>query len=93
MPYYAKDTGSGQSLIIDDQTGATIAVCYNPAHAPILAHRFNVFEAMTSALEQCQAVLGDHVRGYDNPDEEPSAEAEAYNSAKEALQEATAPVI
>ena len=35
--YYHSDTSSGQSLIIDEQTGRTVAVAYDPKDAPLLA--------------------------------------------------------
>lgn len=36
--WYAKVSGGGsQGLVVDEQTGSTIAVTYDPAHAGLLA--------------------------------------------------------
>ncbi|USM11460.1 hypothetical protein vBCbaSRXM_15 [Citromicrobium phage vB_CbaS-RXM] len=35
--WYAAGTGNHQGLVIDRATGANIAVCYDKAHAPMIA--------------------------------------------------------
>lgn len=35
--WYSKNTSSGQALVIDEATGANIAVAYDPQHGALLA--------------------------------------------------------
>jgi hypothetical protein len=44
--WYAKTTSAGQGLVIDETTGATIAVTYAPEHAPLVAAAPKLLEAV-----------------------------------------------
>ena len=48
--YYHKTTSSDQGLVIDEQTGRTVAVVYDAKDAPLLA-------AAPALLKACQAAL------------------------------------
>lgn len=46
-PWYAKTTAGGhQGLVIDEKTGATVALTYDPAHAPLVAELPAMLEAL-----------------------------------------------
>lgn len=47
MSWYAKNTSSGQGLVIDEKDGRTVAVAYDQKDTPLLA----ASEEMLSALE------------------------------------------
>lgn len=50
-PWYAKPTSGDQALIIDERTGANIAVVYNKRHAPAIAAQPDVLEALIAFSE------------------------------------------
>ena len=52
-----------------------------------MIHCANRLPKLVEALRKCQAALKDHVQ-YDNPEEEPSLEAEGFNAACSALADA-----
>lgn len=53
--WYAKLTNVGspgeQGLVIDETTGASIAVTYDAKHAAVIAHAVNMFPKLLAALE------------------------------------------
>jgi len=52
VQWHAANTGSHQGLIIDETTGANIAVTYNAEHAPFIVTACNSYAALVEALEQ-----------------------------------------
>jgi hypothetical protein len=51
MNWYVGKTGNHQGLVIDEETGANIAVAYDKVHAPLLAAAPEVLEALKEARE------------------------------------------
>ncbi len=60
--WYVANTGSHQGLIIDENTGRTIAVAYDKADAPLIA-------AAPDLLAACQVVRA-AIRGFSRLDDE-----------------------
>lgn len=58
--WYVAETGNHQGLVIDESTGANIAVAYDKAHAPLIAA---APEAM-QLLEQARSMLEDLENGF-----------------------------
>ena len=52
--WYVKNTGSGQSLIIEEGSGKNIAVAYDPENGPILAAAPVLLEACMAALAELE---------------------------------------
>ncbi len=48
--WHESKTGNHQGLILDE-TGSTIAVCYDKANAPIIVQAVNSYAALVAALE------------------------------------------
>ena len=48
MRWYTANTGNHQGLVIDEETGANIAVTYDKAHGPLVAEA----PAMLAALQE-----------------------------------------
>jgi len=60
-PVYSAVTGGGhQGLVIEEETGRTVALTYDPNDAPRIARAVNrdaAFEAMVAALKGAQSAL------------------------------------
>ncbi len=52
--WYVASTGNHQGLIIDEETGENIAVCYDKADAPLLA----VAPELLEVLRECADFMG-----------------------------------
>lgn len=50
--WYPADTGNHQGLIICETTGANIAVCYDKAHAPLIAAAPQMLAALRHILNE-----------------------------------------
>jgi len=46
-----------QGLVIDEQTGANIAVTYDPKDASLIVHRVNIYDELLNALEDATAFV------------------------------------
>lgn len=51
VQWYAANTGNHQGLIIDEKTGANIAVTYNAEHAAFIVTACNSHAALVDALQ------------------------------------------
>lgn len=55
--WYTAETGNHQGLIIDEQTGANIAVTYDKAHAPLIAAAPELLAALEGLRNACRQAL------------------------------------
>ena len=67
--WHVSNTGNHQGLVIDENTGETIAVTYKAENAPLVAKAPELLEKLKSLLETYEQVLTDHVYDEDNGDE------------------------
>lgn len=83
MNWYVGKTGTHPGLVINEATGANVAVVYDDKHTALVA----AAPLMLEALIKAQAVIGDIAR-YGNASDD---ETEAYEQIKRAIQEAEQP--
>jgi hypothetical protein len=72
MNWYAKNGSGGQGIVIDEDTGRSVAVAYDVKDAPLLA----AAPEMAEALRECRIALTFyrewmHAHTVKTPDEEP----------------------
>ena len=99
--WYAKVSNAGypseQGLVIDETTGASIAVTYDSKHAAVIAHAVNMFPKLLAALEQCITAidLNDELEGQPKVGDYSAreyAELTAWDAARSAMNEANHPL-
>lgn len=98
--WYAKKTNEGssgeQGLVIDETTGASIAVTYDSKHAAVIAHAVNMFPKLVKALEKCITAidLNDELEGLPKVGDYSArehAELTAWDAARSTMNEANHP--
>lgn len=61
MSWYAKkSSGTGQGLVIEENTGRTVAVAYDEKEAPLLAAAPELLAALEDALESLSRLKDAH---------------------------------
>lgn len=90
MIWHSKIVNQGsaheQGLIIDEGTGANIAVTYDPRHAALIVRAVTMLPKLVRVLEECRDALKDHVQ-YEG--DEGSLEGDAFRTATSTLSEAS----
>jgi len=54
--WYVASTGNHQGLVVEEDTGRNVAVCYDKADAPLLAAAPKLLEACKEAQISCESM-------------------------------------
>lgn len=84
--WYESSTGNHQGLIVEEETGRSIAVTYDKADAALIVISHNAHESLIAALEQMREQFNRHTCKYHGP--MVCDKCEALKTADEALRQA-----